>query len=58
MIPQRLEAMSKCLDELRDELISKARVGEVTPEQAEAEAKAAGLPPFESQPGRAEFDPM
>jgi hypothetical protein len=30
----------------------------VTPEQAEAEAKAAGLPPFESQPGRAEFDPM
>jgi hypothetical protein len=50
--------MSKSLDELRDKLISKARIGEVTPEQAEAEAEAAGLPPFESQPGRAEFDPM
>jgi hypothetical protein len=58
MIPQRLEAMSKCLDELRDKLITKARNGEITPQEAEAEAKAAGLPPFATQPEFAAFDPM
>jgi hypothetical protein len=50
--------MSKCLNELRDELITKARNGEITSQQAEAQAKAAGLPPFETQPDFAEFDPM
>jgi hypothetical protein len=58
MIPQRLEAMSKCLDELRDKLITEARYGKITPQQAEAQAKAAGLPPFETQPDLAAFDPM
>jgi DNA modification methylase len=48
----------KNLSELRDEIISKARNGKITPEQAEEEAKAAGLPPFERQPTIGEFDPM
>jgi hypothetical protein len=48
----------KNLSESRDEIISKARNGKITPEQAEEEAKAAGLPPFERQPTIGEFDPM
>ena len=42
----------------RDELISLARYGLVTPEQAEAEAKAAGFQPFERQPELPSFDPL
>lgn len=42
----------------RDELISLARVGEITPERAEAEAAANGWEPFAREPGVAEFDPM
>ena len=58
MIPQRLEAMSKCLDELRDKLVKQARDQKITPEQAEAQARAAGLPPFQTKPEFAAFDPM
>jgi hypothetical protein len=50
--------MSTRWSELRDELITKARYGKITPQEAEAEAKAAGLSPFETQPDFAEFDPM
>src|SRR5687768_418562 len=42
----------------RDDVISLARQGEVTPEQAEAEAKRNNWPPFEQQPALPEFDPM
>jgi hypothetical protein len=51
-------AMLKRLDELRDKLLTEARYGKITPQQAEAQAKAAGLPPFETQPDLAAFDPM
>ncbi len=44
--------------ELRNELISKARYGEITPQEAEAEARAAGLEPFERQPELPAFDPL
>jgi hypothetical protein len=44
--------------DLRNDLISKARVGEITPGQAEAAAKAAGIPPLRSKPDPYEFDPM
>jgi hypothetical protein len=50
--------MSKRAGSLRDELITKARYGKITPEEAEAQAKTAGLPPFASQPEFTEFDPM
>jgi hypothetical protein len=50
--------MSKSLDELRDELITKARYGKITPKQVEEKAKAAGLPPLECQPEFAAFDPL
>jgi hypothetical protein len=50
--------MSKRLGGLRDQLIAKARYGKIFPEEAEAQAKAAGLPPFETQPEFADFDPM
>jgi hypothetical protein len=50
--------MPKHLEDLRDELISKARTGETTPEIAEAQAKDAGLPPLASTPDLVEFDPM
>jgi hypothetical protein len=43
---------------LRDELISRAQVGEITPEQAEAEAAATGLPPFATTPALPAFDPL
>jgi hypothetical protein len=42
----------------RDELISLARYGTVTPKQAEAEAKSNGWEPFEQQPHLPAFDPM
>jgi hypothetical protein len=43
---------------LRDDLLSKARYGKISPEEAEAEALAAGLAPFAAEPSAAEFDPM
>lgn len=45
-------------DDLRDDLISRARLGEITCDQAEAAAEAAGIPPLRSKPDPAEFDPM
>lgn len=42
----------------RDELITLARYGKVTPEEAEAEARANGLEPFERHPELPAFDPM
>jgi hypothetical protein len=42
----------------RDILISKVQHGELTPEQAEAEAAALGLPPFEATPDPISYDPM
>ena len=42
----------------RDELITLARYGEVTPEEAEAEARANGQESFERQPELPAFDPM
>jgi hypothetical protein len=42
----------------RDVLISKVQHGELTPEQAETEAAAQGLPPFETTPDPARYDPM
>jgi hypothetical protein len=50
--------MPKGRNELRDELITDARYGKITPQEAEAEARAAGLSPFETQPEAAAFDPM
>lgn len=44
--------------ELRNDLISRARVGEITADEAEAAAEAAGIPPLRSKPDPAEFDPM
>lgn len=55
---KRGAAMSKRAGALRDELITKARYGKVTPDEAEAQAKAAGLPPFATQPDLTQFDPM
>ena len=55
---------SKCavtverLEALRDELITKAGQSEISAEQAEAEAKAAGLPPLASEPHPSKYDPM
>ena len=43
---------------LRDVLISKVQHGELTPQQAEAEAAANGLPPFERTPDLAKYDPL
>jgi hypothetical protein len=42
----------------RDELITLARYGKVTPDQAEAEAAASGWEPFARQPELTAFDPM
>jgi hypothetical protein len=42
----------------RDELISLARYGKITPQEAEAEAAASGFEPFEQQPELPAFDPM
>lgn len=42
----------------RDELISLVRYGKIKPEEAEAEAAAYGLPPFESKPSLPAFDPL
>jgi hypothetical protein len=44
--------------ELRDALISRARVGDIDPQQAEAEARAAGLDPLASLADPDKFDPM
>ena len=43
---------------LRDNLITKARQGEISPERAEADAKAAGMPPLASEPPDSEYNPM
>ena len=43
---------------LRDDLISKALYGKITPKKAEEEAQAAGLAPLASRPPAAKFDPM
>jgi hypothetical protein len=43
---------------LRDDLISRARYGKITADQAEDEARAAGLSTLASRPQAAEFDPM
>jgi hypothetical protein len=43
---------------LRDKILSKARYGEITPQQAEAEAAANGLPPLEQKPPLPAFDPL
>src|SRR4051812_43111312 len=55
---QSSHSMAKDLNDLRDDLITKAQYGDITPQQAEAQAKAAGLPPLAFQPGVAGFDPM
>jgi hypothetical protein len=49
---------SEWLRTRRDELISLVRHGKVTPEEAEAEAKANGFEPFEQQPQLPAFDPI
>jgi len=49
---------SEWLRTRRDELISLARHGKVTPEEAEAEAQANGFEPFEHRPELPAFDPM
>ena len=43
---------------VRDRLITLARFGKITPQQAEAKAAALGLPPFEKQPPVSALDPM
>ncbi|MDP3512324.1 MAG: hypothetical protein Q8S20_06215, partial [Sulfuritalea sp.] len=43
---------------LRDELITAARYGRITPEEAEAKVREAGLSPLGKEPGAEEFDPM
>lgn len=43
---------------LRDWIYSRAQNGEITPAQAEAEAKSNGLEPFASKPTLPAFDPM
>jgi len=43
---------------LRNELISRAQQGEITPEIADAEAEANGLRAFASKPEVSKFDPM
>lgn len=56
------ESVSEQLNEQqrarRNELITLARYGKITPKDAEAAAKAQGLPPFERQPDLPAFDPM
>jgi hypothetical protein len=39
-------------------LISKVQHGELTPQQAEAEAAANSLPPFEKTPDLTDYDPL
>ena len=46
------------LEALRNELITKAGQGEISAEQAEAEARAGGLPPLASEPHPSKHDPM
>lgn len=43
---------------LRDDLISKARDGAITADEAEKQARDAGVGPLASRPDPAEFDPM
>jgi hypothetical protein len=43
---------------LRDDLISKALYGKITPQQAEEEAHSAGLAPLAFRPAAGKFDPM
>lgn len=52
--------MTAELDDLnaRDRLISRVRYSEITPDEAEAHAKASGWPPFAYQPALPEFDPL
>jgi hypothetical protein len=42
----------------REEIISLARDGKITPDDAEAEAVAKGWKPFEREPDRPTFDPL
>jgi hypothetical protein len=53
----RLDSPGLARDD-RDEIMMKARHGEVSPEQAEAWARDNGHPPFASSPDPALFDPM
>jgi hypothetical protein len=41
----------------RDIVIHKARVGEITPEEAEAEAERQGFGPLATKPSPVDFDP-
>lgn len=50
--------MSKRSSNLREEILADALYGRITPEQAEARASEADLPPFERQPEFDAFDPM
>lgn len=43
---------------LADELISRARIGEITPDEAEQLAKAAGISPLAATPPPTEYDPL
>jgi hypothetical protein len=52
------QATDKDLEQLRNDLIAKAGICEITPQQAEAEAKAAGLPPLAFEPPAFEYNPM
>ena len=42
---------------IRDRLIRRVRIGEITPEEAEAEAERQGFGPLETKPDPVDFDP-
>ena len=42
----------------RDQILDRASSGEITPDEAEAEAARLGLRPFAHKPEPAEFNPM
>ena len=48
----------KYLPDPRDEILRRAMDGELTPEQAEAEAERLGLLPLSREPDKAHYDPM
>src|SRR5687768_9991396 len=50
--------LSKVDCDRRNEIISLARYGKISPEEAENEAAAKGSKPFASQPEMPAFDPM
>lgn len=47
----------RCEPDQRDILLDQVRRGEITPNQAEQEAKKLGLEPFETEPKPCDFDP-